>query len=210
MAGTLGEMKKIFCVGLNKTGTTSLAAALSGLGYRMGEQSAAELLIEDWSRRDFRQIVAYCASADAFQDIPFSLDYTYQAVDGAYPGSKFILTVRGSAEEWYASLVRFHTMIVGKNRLPTASDLQEFSYRRRGWLWDAMQLVYGDAEESFYDRETNIRRYEDHNRRVLDYFRHRPGDLLVLNVADADGMTRLCRFLGLPDDARRMPHLNRS
>ena len=203
-------MKKIFCVGLNKTGTTSLAAALSGLGYKMGEQSAAELLIEDWGRRDFRQIVAYCASADAFQDIPFSLDYTYQALDGAYPGSKFILTVRSSADEWYASLVRFHTAIVAKNRLPTAADLKEFPYRRRGWLWDAMRLVHGDAEESFYDRETNIRRYQDHNRRVLDYFRHRPGDLLVLNVADADAMRRVFDFLGQPDDGRPMPHLNRS
>ena len=212
MARTLSSRrkKKVFCIGQNKTGTTSMAAALAQLGYKVGEQSVAELLIEDWSRRDFRRIVRYCASADAFQDIPFSLDYTYQAVDCAYPGSKFILTVRSSGDEWYASLIRFHTKIIGKNRLPTAADLKEFSYRRRGWLWEVMRLIYGDAEESLYDRETYIRRYEEHNRRVLDYFRNRPDDLLVLNVADHDAMRKLCSFLGKKYDDSAMPHLNRS
>jgi hypothetical protein len=202
--------KKVFCIGQNKTGTTSIAAALAQLGYRVGEQSVAELLIEDWSRRDFRRIVRYCASADAFQDIPFSLDYTYQALDCAYPGSKFILTVRDSGDQWYASVIRFHTKIIGQNRLPTAADLKEFSYRRKGWLWEVLQLVYGDSEESLYERETYIRRHEEQNRRVLDYFRNRPDDLLVLNVADSDAMRRLCNFLGKKHDNRAMPHLNRS
>jgi hypothetical protein len=203
------QKSKVFCIGQNKTGTTSLAAALSQLGYTMGDQPAAELLLEDWGRRDFRRIVAYCASADAFQDIPFSLDYTYQAVDAAYPGSKFILTVRSSGDQWYSSLIRFHTAIVGRNRLPTAEDLKAFSYRRPGWLWDAMRLVYGD-DGSLYDRDTYIRRYEEHNRRVVDYFRNRAGDLLVLNVADPEAMRRLCDFLGKKYDNIPMPHLNRS
>jgi hypothetical protein len=204
------KKRKVFCIGLNKTGTTSMAAALRQLGYKVGEQSVAELLIEDWSRRDFRSIVRYCRSADAFQDIPFSLDYTYQALDSAYPGSKFILTVRSSGDQWYASVVSFHTKIVGKNRLPTAADLKEFPYRQRGWLWQVTQLIYGDAEDSLYDRETFIRRYEEHNRRAVDYFRHRPDDLMVLNLADPDAMKRLCSFLGEEPDGRVMPHLNRS
>lgn len=90
---------KVFCVGRNKTGTTSLRAALTILGYRIGRQRDAEALIEDWGRRDFRRLVAYCHTADAFQDVPFSHDYTFQAVDAAFPGSKFILTVRDSPEQ---------------------------------------------------------------------------------------------------------------
>src|SRR5260221_5833998 len=152
------QKRKVFCIGQNKTGTTSIAAAFAQLGYKVGEQSVAELFIEDWSRRDFRRIVRYCRSADAFQDIPFSLDYTYQALDSAYPGSKFILTVRSSGDQWFASVVNFHTKIIGKNRLPTAADLKEFSYRRQGWLWQTLQLVYGDAEDALYEREPYIRR----------------------------------------------------
>ena len=89
---------KVFVIGSNKTGTTSLGAALNNLGYQLGNQLEAEMLIDDWAKRDFRRIIKYCRTADAFQDIPFSLNFTFQAVDAAFPGSKFILSVRDDAE----------------------------------------------------------------------------------------------------------------
>ena len=82
---------KVFVIGRNKTGTTSVAAALQSLGYRLGSQPQAELLMEDWARRDFRSIIRFCRGADAFQDIPFSLPRTYAAMDRAFPGSRFVL-----------------------------------------------------------------------------------------------------------------------
>ena len=57
---------KVFCVGRNKTGTTSLAALMRELGYEVGEQAPAELLVEDWARGDFRAIVRLCRRADFF------------------------------------------------------------------------------------------------------------------------------------------------
>lgn len=201
---------KVFCIGQNKTGTTSLAEALTQLGFTLGDQPTAELLLDDWSRRDFRALVRYCASADAFQDIPFSLDYTYQALDAAFPGAKFILTVRDSAAQWYSSLTRFHTKLVGKDRLPTADDLKAFPYCRPGWLWDAVRLVYGESEDALYHRDTYMRRYDEQNRRAVEYFRHRPGDLLVLNVGHPDAMRHLVTFLGVGDPRGSMPHLNQT
>ena len=49
--------EKIFVIGRNKTGTTSIAEVLSTLGFKLGDQLSAELLIEDWARRDFRSLV---------------------------------------------------------------------------------------------------------------------------------------------------------
>jgi hypothetical protein len=69
---------KIFCIGRNKTGTTSLEQALRGFGYRLGNQRQGELLLDDWAHRDFRRIVDLARSADAFQDIQFSLRSTYK------------------------------------------------------------------------------------------------------------------------------------
>ena len=46
---------KIFGIGMNKTGTTSLKAAMQELGYVTGRQSSAEKLIEDWAQRDFKR-----------------------------------------------------------------------------------------------------------------------------------------------------------
>lgn len=201
---------KIFCVGRNKTGTTSLEAALQSLGFRMGLQARGEMLKRDWARRDFSRIVGLCRTADAFQDVPFSYDYTFQALDLHFPGSKFILTVRDSPEQWYDSQVRSHTNIVNKGQLPTADDLKAFSYRYKGYLWESEQLIYGIDEKTLYDKEIYISHYLNHNRQVIEYFRYRPDDLLILNVAEMGTMEKLCTFLGVEFRGQKMPHLNKS
>jgi hypothetical protein len=206
---------KVFCVGRNKTGTTSLAAALQLLGYRVANQQEGELLIEDWAKRDFRSLIAYCRKSDAFQDIPFSIDFTFQAMDQAFPGSKFILTVRDSDEQWYDSMVRFHTMRLrertGENRLPKARDLQEDPYIYSGYLWRLRQLVGGASEhDDLFEKNVLIRNYNEHNRRVEDYFRHRPDDFMVLNVGESSAIEKLCQFLGKSYAGEKMPKLNES
>ena len=202
--------KKIFCVGRNKTGTTSLEAAFVELGYRVGNWAKAELLIAEWERRDFKKIISFCRTAQAFRDVPFSLPYTYQAVDMAYPGSKFILTVRDSSEQWYESVVRFHTKIIGNKRRPTPDDLKEFSYRYKGYLWRLQKSVYGADERTLYNRDLYIRQYEEHNEAVRNYFRFRSDDLLELNLGQPDAMQQLCRFLGVKFTGQTMGHHNRS
>ncbi len=201
---------KVFCIGRNKTGTTSLEQALVQLGYRMGDQSKGERLFGDWVRRDFRRIIELCATADAFQDVPFSLPYTYQALDQAFPGSRFILSVRDTADVWYESMVRFHTQIVGRGRCPTADDLKAFGYCAIGHLWEVQRHVFGISEGQEYDRVIYTEQYERHNEDVRRYFRGRRDSLLELNVADPDAMARLCGFLGVAHRGQVMPHLNRS
>jgi hypothetical protein len=201
---------KVFCVGRNKTGTTSFARALLDLGYCVGDQLSGERLYRDWVRRDFRRIVELARTADAFQDVPFSLPETYRALDMAFPGSRFVLTVRNSADEWYESLVRFHTQILGKGRRPTAADLKASEYVETGYGWALQQSVYGIREGQEYDREIYTDHYERHNASVRAYFQGRPDALLELNLAWPDSMARVCRFLGLDSSGRVMPHLNRA
>ena len=201
---------KVFCIGRNKTGTTSVEAALQSLGYRMGLQARGEFLSKDWIRRDFSRLLQLCRTADAFQDAPFSRPFTFEAVDKGFPGSKFILTVRDSAQQWYESLISFNTKIVNKGRLPTADDLKAFDDRYKGYLWEVAQANYGIDETSLYDRTIYMAHYENHNRQVVDHFKDRPLDLLVLNVAEANAMSVLCAFLGVEDDGGPMPHRNKT
>jgi len=70
-----------------------------------------------WAANDFDAIVALAREADFFQDIPFSCPNTYKPLAAAFPGAKFILSTRATADQWYESLVRYHTQIVGKDRL---------------------------------------------------------------------------------------------
>lgn len=201
---------KIFCVGRNKTGTTSLAAALRGLGIAVGNQALAERLAGDWAVRDFRRLFRYCHTAQAFQDVPFSWPFTYQALDQRFPGSKFILTVRHSADEWYDSLTRFHAVLFGKGRVPTTEDLKAATYGYLGGVYDANRMLYDTPESDPYNKAALTASYEAHNRAVIEYFRHRPDDLLVLNVADADAYPRLCAFLGKPAVAAAFPWENKT
>jgi hypothetical protein len=79
-----GSKPKIFCIGLNKTGTTSLKTALRTLGYEVGNQRKAELLLNDWYKRDYKDLIQYCKGAEAFQDVPFSFPFTFIALDQAF------------------------------------------------------------------------------------------------------------------------------
>lgn len=204
------KKNKVFCIGQNKTGTTTVEAVLKSLGYKMGDQSKGEMLFKEWQVRDFKNIVKLCKTADAFQDIPFSNDFTYTVLDYAFPKSKFILTVRNNKDEWYESITRFHTKLVGKNRLPTADDLKEFGYRYKGFLWDAQQVKYGVDETTVYDYKIYTDQYELHNQRVKEYFKYRPQDLLILNLSEENAMERLYTFLGVDYNGEDMPHLNAS
>jgi len=204
------KKQKVFCIGLNKTGTTSMELILKDFGYILGDQAEAEHLMDDWAIRDFRRIVKYCETADAFQDLPFSVDFTYQALDYAFQGSKFILTVRNNADEWYQSMIRFHSKIMETSGLPTIDDLKNFSYREKGWNWRQLQNIFGVDESNPYNESLFKRYYTNHNRQVMEYFKYRPSDLLVLNLANPSAMQFLCDFLDIKYEGQLIPHLNKT
>ncbi len=198
---------KVFCIGRNKTGTTSLKTALSDLGYAVGDQRQAERLIKHWRDRDFQPIVEYCQSADAFQDVPFSLPFTYVAMDQAFPGSKFILSVRDS-DDWYQSYIRHQKQVVGTEQVPTPEDLKSDSYVREGWLYD-LKVWLGRPEEKFYDEDFLKRRYARYNKNVKDYFQFK-GNLLTIDVSEQDAYQRLCSFLNEEPIYEEMPWENKT
>jgi hypothetical protein len=187
---------KVFCIGRNKTGTTSIAAALNELGYRVAPQRPAEMLLEDWSRRDFKKLKRFCRRYDAFQDVPFSYPFTFQEMDQAFPHAKFILTVRDSADAWYRSLTSFHAKGTGAAGIPTAEDVKQHPYRYQGYVWDCQRWLYGISEEQAYDPDLYKAHYEAYNAAVIDYFRWKPGKLLVLNVKEPFAYWNLANFLG--------------
>jgi len=188
---------KIFCIGNGKTGTTSLEKALSDFGYKLGCQEKGELLLNEYANRDFDKIINFCKSADAFQDAPFCFKYTFIHLDVAFPNSKFILTIRDSDEQWYNSLVNFHTKLFGKNNnIPTAKDLKEAPYRYKGYVWDVRKKVWGiNDERNVYYKKTFIEYYNSHNQMVIDYFKHK-NNLLIINLSDKDSYKKFCKFLG--------------
>ena len=202
--------QKIFCIGRNKTGTTSLKKAMRDLGYIVGNQKKAEKLIECYKTRNFKSIIEFCKTAEFFQDVPFSWPFTFIAVDMAFPGSKFILTVRNDSEQWYNSLTKFHSKRFTHGELPTKDDLKNEIYCYKGWAWEVNQMIYDAPENNPYQKDILIQHYEVHNASVISYFKYRPQDFLLLNVAEENSYYKLCKFLDKKPLYTKMPWENKT
>lgn len=176
------KKQKVFCVGFHKTGTKSMKVALSRLGYRVtGPNGVTD---PDISTNADAMIDSLVRKFDAFQDNPWPL--FYRELDSRYPDSKFILTLRDS-ESWIRSQVNHF-----------------------GYLETPMrEWIYGvgcpAGNEHVY-----IRRYEQHNRSVLDYFVSRSNTLLTMNLQNGDGWKLLCNFLNVPCPEGEFPHSNKA
>src|SRR5271155_5357200 len=180
---------RIFGIGLHKTATTSLHVALCTLGYDSAHWPSGDWARDIWDEMNAGGRSKTLERSYALSDLPICL--LYQKLDAAYPGSKFILTVRDESK-WIES-VRAH-----------------WSYERNPhrWEWDTYpisnrlhQALYG---RKTFDAEVFLSRYREHNAEVLRYFGSRVGtlreysDLLVMDMDAGADWLELCRFLGKP------------
>lgn len=181
---------KIFCIGLNKTGTSSLHAAFLKLGIPSVHYECAEGNIKDiieanhtGGRQLLEGLERYVAFSDWTKPATARL---FRELDEQYPGSRFILNTR-DIESWL--------------------DSREKHVRR---LPDLARLRQENPDSSWYriDRAAWRRDYEAHHAAVEEHFADRPDDLLVMDVAAGDGWEKLCPFLGLPEPGTPFPEKN--
>jgi hypothetical protein len=185
-AAPLPVRPKVFCIGFQKTGTTSLYAALSMLGYR-----TASVIGRDWSaERLAAEGAQLCVDTardyDAVQDMPWPI--FFRELDAAFPGSKFILTMR-NPERWFSSIEEHF----GEN----AGEMQAFIYGR-------------DAAAPAGNRARYIDVYMEHAAAVRRHFARRPRDLLIMDLEAGDAWQELCGFLGETAPDTPFPVKNRS
>lgn len=53
-----------------------------------------------------------------------------------------------------------------------------------------------------------LQKYEKHNRQVVEYFKDKPSQLLVMDIIEGDGWKELCNFLNKPIPDKPFPHKN--
>jgi Sulfotransferase domain/N-terminal domain of galactosyltransferase len=181
---------RIFGIGMHKTATTSLHFALQALGF-----DSAHWLSTQWVRQIWREMNWFGRSKTleghyALCDLPIPL--LFRLLDGAYPGSKFVLTIR--REDLWLKSVQDHWN-PETNPYRAGWDSDAFSHRMH-------ELLYGRRD---FDAPTMLARYRKHNADVLAYFKNRPGDLLTMNMDDGAGWPELCGFLGKPIPASAYP-----
>jgi len=169
--------EKVFVIGFQRTGTTSVGQALETLGYHLGGAIGAgnakglPLQLPITQAKLAAAAKSFALRADAFEDNPWPV--IYREMDAAFPGSKFILTRRDPAG-WIDSMVRHF----GAETDPVRS------------------FIYGHGAPLGHETEY-VCRYQQHVDGVLADFAQRPDDLLVVNL-DRWTWDDLCGFLKKP------------
>ena len=174
---------KVFGVGFQRTGTSSLAVALNMLSIKT-LQFPKELYYDI----DHDVIREY----DGFTDDPVTL--RYKQLDERHPNSKFIQTIRDD-EAWLQSIRWLFT--TGKVKFKD-------SFERYGDEFNIQ--LFGTTE---FDEALFLQKYREYNQEVLDYFANRPNDFLVLDLAGGEGFEKLCPFLDKPIPDGPFPHHNK-
>jgi hypothetical protein len=180
---------KVVGVGLPKTGTTSLGYCFRRFGFK--HRSYDMDLAVQVKRNHLEPVLAEAEKYEAFEDWPWFL--IYKELDQRFPGSKFLLTLRKDTDAYIRSLRGHHER----------QGIRRDGFAKPHW-WDE---VFG-VEPSEWDYEKSARRYERHNREVLEYFAGRiDRDLLIVCWENGDDWARLSRFLNKRQPDEPFPHL---
>lgn len=189
-APTFGPETKIFGIGLNKTGTSSLKQSWEALGIGpIAEQvdvSRANLIPAVFTG-DYEPALTFAKDFRAMEDRPWNVGDMYRRLHERFDDSLFILTVRDE-DDWWRSVHRWLTVT-----------------KRRALRRYLLHFGAQDLSEEVFRAE-----YRRYNAEVVDYFKaNAPGRLLQLEIGTGGEWERLCEFLGESAPDGGFPHANR-
>jgi hypothetical protein len=189
--GRTWEMRpRVFCIGLNKTATSSFHEAMGILGLRSLHGGGPDWGGDKVNRavRDALQegrplLSGIDPAFDAFSDIG-SLARHFDLLDQQYPGSRFVLTVR-PIDQWIESRRR---------------HVERNVRRREAGEYKGKFLV---VNEDGWRKE-----WHRHVDRVGRHFAGRD-DFLEVDLTAGVGWDPLCKLLDLPEPSVPFPWANR-
>ena len=188
---------KIFQIGFNKCGTASLYHFFKDNGFksvhwRWGDKNnykyvALEMkrnyennhpLLEGMEEFDFYSDMESHLDGfdnegdDYFPCVHAYIDY-FKEIDRQYPNSKFILNIR-NVNNWIESR-RKHVFSSGRTYLGSCMHHMKMTKKEVLALWE--------------------NQWDTHINNVLEYFKHRPDDMLLFNIEEGDNGIRIKNFL---------------
>jgi hypothetical protein len=151
------------------------------------------LQILGYSAVDFPLGLRGIEEHDAATDVPVA--DCFEFLDRKYPGSKFIYTIR-RRDCWLKSCQAHWARYIdaGREIRPEAAELTK--------------RMYGTID---FDATLFVNAYDNHEKRVLNYFKYRPGDLLIMNICSGEsGWEPLCAFLKKEIPDTPFPRVNKT
>jgi len=157
---------KYFGIGLSRTGTTTLYNAFSLMGIKGVHYPTP------------KQIQMIKTHYDFANDTPIPV--RFEELDKQYPNSKFIYTVR-DMDSWLKSCSEYFNP--EKIKVIKSQHDYQVEYRLE---------TYGIID---YDEDIFRLVYETHDKKVREYFKNRPDDLLTINIYKSEGWEKLIPFV---------------
>lgn len=213
---------KIICVGLNKTGTSSLTENLKKLNLKVWGDSSNGIDNLDFNLLSFHnKSIGYTidliekTDADFFQDIPFSCPSISERIINIFPQAKYILTVRENSDKWVKSVKNFwknyfvneefkYNMIIGYH-----NDLYGNKFNNPTYLfnmfetWDIHQYE-GDIDEKL----TKV--YENHINSVRNTLINNNCDWIEIDVSKKGELKKLTEWLNIENNEEDFLWINKT
>ncbi|MDO6619822.1 sulfotransferase family protein [Pseudomonadota bacterium] len=176
-------MSKVFIIGLPRTGTTSVSAALLEQGLKVAHIGLTKRAFE---------------VADVVSDVPCFCDYPQ--LDQLFPDAKFVYIDR-PIDTWVASI----QMLLTKMRPNLADKTGTF----HPILKRCFKQTFGPLDADNLLDEARLKAcYLAHQQAVYHYFKHRD-DFLSIKLSDNNSLQTLLNFIGIHDSpTAEFPQLN--
>jgi hypothetical protein len=201
--------RKIFCLSMQRTGTTSVGDFLSDHNIRVARyvDSLANNWTYKWHLGDYESIFNSISfkSFQAYEDDPWWMPDFYRVIYNRFPGSNFILFYRNS-DDWFNSMVKHsHGRTIGNTyrHCRTYRRLKEF-YHSKDNNKKFIPNENGNDNLMFikeHNREHYKDIYEENIREIIEYFnKYSPSQLFVCDLYDSKKWQKLGKFLNLSVD----------
>jgi len=211
--------KKIICVGLNKTGTTSLKKGLEEIGLvgfpeHIGHQFLSPSIINGAIGSTIDSLLN--PEYDFYEDMPFSFPKMYEKFFKFFPNEKYILTVRDSVEEWIKSVKNFYGDALNTekiqnfdNRVPYSMNYANVEIQKVYNWGHPMFRAWGlTSIDNIEEKLKNI--YLNHIRDFKEFMKKNNGDYMIINVSKKDELKKLSLWLGVETNINNFGHYNKT
>jgi hypothetical protein len=166
------SIEKIFIIGLPRTSTTSVCAAMLDLGYRVAHTCYTQKTLDE---------------ATVIADTPVFCDFTLLAQE--YPNAKFIYLTR-DLTLWLPSIQQLLQRMY-KNITRADGGFNPILKRCYQKIFSPYTI------ENITNEDFLIQCYLEHQRQVYAFFNDSPNDLLTLDVSEVGSYQQLLNFLAL-------------
>lgn len=210
---------KIFCLSMQRTGTTSVGQFFKNHNYKVADWDISHKnnWSTNWEQGDFETIFNSkdFRNNQVYEDAPWWLPEFYKVLYHRFPNSKFILFTRNE-DDWFNSMLSH-----SKGRILGNTKRHCKVYRREEDFYnlfsDEMKRLKYD--EKRIDNLLELKGYEAHykniyrirNQEIKDFFvKNAPNSLFTCELEDSQKWKKLADFMNIKVSEDFEVHENKS